>query len=999
MSARALEVLAVVPVKPLRGSKQRLVPALGTRREAFVRALLAQTLFSLAGSERVIGILVVTGDPEVAEEARQAGAQVLLEDVDLNTACARGLAEARVRGVDLCMLIHADLALLSPRSVDALIRAYLERRGTRGEGAIGLVRCKEGTGTNAVLLDPRLPFTPAFGPGSFLAHQRGAGARAVELHSEEAAFDIDTAADLEALAKFAVSARLRPFVDARAEADPMSLVEAPLEALVEKASRLRDEGHDALVSYSRKVFLPLTRLCRDVCHYCTFAKTPRRAGQPFMSVDEAVTAAAAAAKRGCKEALFTLGDRPEARYLLAKTWLAEAGFDSTLHYVAQVAAAVRDQTGLLPHINAGCMSAQEIALLRPVSASMGLMLESVSERLCLKGGPHYGSPDKRPAVRLATIAEAGRQRVPFTTGILIGIGETRAERIDSLLAIRALHEHYGHIQEVIIQNFLPKPGTRMARTTAPTLDELVWTVAVARLLLGRHMNIQAPPNLNPGVLGRLVEAGVNDWGGVSPVTPDYVNPEAAWPEIERLREDTAAAGKILTERLTIYPSYAQAPELWLDPAMRRPVLELSDGGGRAREETWRAGRSIEFPSLAFPPRRARLSPLRKLVGDIIDDSAQDVGVEQITRLFGARDHDFAAVCEAADHLRASTIGNVATYVLNRNINYTNICSYRCSFCAFSKGTRKHEGAEKPYLMDLEEIVARVQEARTRGATEVCLQGGIHPSFTGETYLDILRAIKRAEPAMHVHAFSPLEVSHGAATLGLSLSDFLGLLRDEGLGSLPGTAAEILDDGVRQLLCPDKISTRQWLEVVETAHNVGLRTTATIMFGHVEDYRAWARHLLCLRDLQKRSSGLTEFVPLPFVAHEAPLYKRGRARPGPTFREAVLMHAVARLVLYPHVSHIQASWVKMGRRGMSVALRAGADDLGGTLMNESITRAAGATHGQEMTPEEMHALADSLGRRLVQRTTLYAPASDAHSPRLTQRETKARIQATLSASSS
>ncbi|HTS54390.1 MAG TPA: 7,8-didemethyl-8-hydroxy-5-deazariboflavin synthase CofG, partial [Burkholderiales bacterium] len=604
MSVRALEVLAVVPVKPLRGSKQRLAPALGARREPFVRALLAQTLFALAGSERITGILVVTADPEVAEEARQAGAQVLLEDADLNTACARGLAEARARGADLCMIVHADLALLSPRGVDALIRTYLERRAARGEGAIGLVRCKEGTGTNAVLLDPRLPFTPAFGPGSFLAHQRAAGSRAVELHSEEAAFDVDTAADLEALAKFAISARLRPFVAARgAEADPMSLVDAPLEALVERASRLRDAGHDALVSYSRKVFLPLTRLCRDVCHYCTFAKTPRLAGQPFMSVDEAVTTAAVAAKRGCKEALFTLGDRPEARYQVAKAWLAEAGFDSTLHYVAQVAAAVRDQTGLLPHINAGCMSAEEIALLRPVSASMGLMLESVSERLCLKGGPHYGSPDKRPSVRLATLAEAGRQRVPFTTGILIGIGETRAERIDSLLAIRALHERYGHIQEVIIQNFLPKPGTRMAKAIAPSLDELVWTLSVARVLLGSHMNIQAPPNLNPGVLARLVEAGVNDWGGVSPVTPDYVNPEAPWPEIERLREDTAVAGKILTERLTIYPSYAQAPELWLDPAMRRPVLELSDGGGSAREEAWRAGRSIELPSSGLSARR------------------------------------------------------------------------------------------------------------------------------------------------------------------------------------------------------------------------------------------------------------------------------------------------------------------------------------------------------------------------------------------------------------
>jgi FO synthase len=696
-----------------------------------------------------------------------------------------------------------------------------------------------------------------------------------------------------------------------------------------------------------------------------------------MPVDEAVATAAEGAKRGCKEALFTLGEKPEMRYNVASAWLAEAGFETTLHYVAHVAATVRDRTGLLPHINAGCMTAEEVAMLRPVSASMGLMLESVSERLCAKGGPHYGSPDKLPAVRLATIAEAGRQRVPFTTGILIGIGETRAERIDSLLAIRALHERYGHIQEVIIQNFLPKAGTRMAQAAAAPLEELAWTVSVARILFGPYMNIQAPPNLNPGMLGRLVEAGVNDWGGVSPLTPDYVNPEAPWPEIERLRNDTALAGKILTERLTIYPSYARAPEMWLDPAMRRPVLELSDGSGRGREDSWRAGRSTEVPRFGVVGRRR--ASMSRLLDDIVDRRSEDIGHGEIERLFEARDSDFAAVCAAADHLRASAVGNVATYVVNRNINYTNICTYGCGFCAFSKGKRSREGAEKPYLLDLEEIGARVRDAWARGATEVCLQGGIHPSFTGETYIDILRAVKQAVPAMHVHAFSPLEVWHGATTLGLTLTDYLGRLRDEGLGSLPGTAAEILDDVVRQVLCPDKLNTSRWLEVIETAHNVGLRTTATIMFGHVDDYRAWARHLLAVRDLQKRTGGFTEFVPLPFVANEAPLYKRGRARPGPTFREAVLMHAVARLALYPYISNIQTSWVKMGHDGMRAALQAGANDLGGTLMNESITRAAGAIHGQEMTGEDMRSIASSLGRVLVRRNTLYTHnASDMHS---------------------
>ena len=971
-----MKVWAVVPVKPLSLSKQRLAHVLGPRREGFARALLAQTLFALATARRVARILVVTADPDAAEEARRAGAEVLHQDADLNTACACGLAVSRERGAEACGIFPTDLAFLSPRSVDALISSYLECRRIQGDSIIGFVRSHEGTGTNVVLLDPRLPFTPAFGPESFATHQLAAGSRGKELRCTEAAFDIDTVADLKRLARCGVQvpARLQPLVPATLPVtgtDPTSLIDEPLETLIARASQLRDEGHGDLVTYSRKVFLPLTHLCRDSCHYCTFAKAPRRVAQPFMSLDEAVAVSAAGAKRGCKEALFTLGEKPEARYKVAKTWLAQAGFATTLQYVAQVAAAVRDRTGLLPHINAGCMTADEIAMLRPVSASMGLMLESASHRLCVKGGPHYGSPDKDPAVRLATIAEAGRQRVPFTTGILIGIGETRSERLDSLLTIRDLHERHGHIQEIIIQNFLPKPGTRMANAVAAPLEELVWTVSVARILFGPQMNIQVPPNLNPGVLTRLVEAGVNDWGGISPLTPDFVNPEAPWPEIERLHKETALAGKILTERLAIYPAYARAPEMWIDPGIRPAVLELSDASGLGREDYWRAGRSAELPSSCSPYRRTASIELSKLLEDLVGEDGCDIGEVEVERLFHARDSDFAAVCEAADHVRSHVAGNVATYVVNRNINYTNICSYACGFCAFSKGKLNREGREKPYLLDLNEIGARVTEAWNRGSTEVCLQGGIHPKFTGETYLDILRAVKKAVPGIHVHAFSPLEVLHGATTLGLSVASYLGLLRDEGLGSLPGTAAEVLDDGVRQVLCPDKLNSNQWLDVIQAAHEVGLRTTATIMFGHVDDYRTWAQHLLSLRDLQKRTGGFTEFVPLPFVAHAAPLYKRGRARPGPTFREAVLMHAVARLVLHPHFPHIQTSWVKMGPKGMRAALQAGADDLGGTLMNESITRAAGAIHGQEMTAEDMSAVARSLGRVLVQRTTLYA----------------------------
>ncbi|HEX4378127.1 MAG TPA: 5-amino-6-(D-ribitylamino)uracil--L-tyrosine 4-hydroxyphenyl transferase CofH [Steroidobacteraceae bacterium] len=985
MAAPTLRVWAVVPVKALGASKQRLAEVLGRRREPFVRALLSQTLSALTGARRLAGTLVVTADPQIAEEATLAGAEVCLADVDLNGACVRGLAEVRARGADACMLVHADLALLTSRGVDALVSAYLDRRQQQGSSLIGLVRCKEGTGTNVVLVDPCQPFVPAFGPASFAAHQLAAGTRGYELRSDEAAFDVDTVSDLRRLARAMVPARLRPFVSGSTEIEPMSLLDVPLPVLVNRAARLRDEGHEAIVTYSRKVFLPLTHLCRDVCHYCTFARTPRRLAQAYMSVDEAIRTAAAGAQRGCKEALFTLGEKPELRYTAAREWLNEAGFDSTLHYVAHVAAAVRDQTGLLPHINAGCMTAAEMASLRPVSASMGLMLESTSERLCAKGGPHHGSPDKRPAIRLATIEEAGRQCVPFTTGLLIGIGETRAERIDALLAIQALHERYGHIQEIIIQNFLPKAGTRMAKAEPASTEELIWTIAVARNLFGPQMNIQAPPNLNAGALDVLVQAGINDWGGVSPVTPDYVNPEAPWPEIERLREETAAAGKTLAERLTIYREYVSAPEIWLDPAMRRPVLELSDGSGRGREDAWRAGRSEDAPPMRVS-RRGQSSSLLRMLDELGDRGAERLGIDEVATLFDVRGADYTAVCNAADALRARVVGDTVTFVVNRNINYTNMCTYHCGFCAFSKGTRKHEGAERGYLYDTEEIGRRVSEAAQKGATEVCLQGGIHPSFNGNTYLDILRAVKRAVPAMHVHAFSPLEVWHGAHTNGQTLHAFLQQLRDEGLGSLPGTAAEILDDPVRQVLCPDKISASQWLEVIETAHRVGLRTTSTIMYGHVEDYRAWARHLLALRELQRRTGGITEFVPLPFVAHEAPLYKRGQARPGPTYREAVLMHAVSRLVLHPHIPHVQTSWVKMGRSGIRTALQAGANDLGGTLMNESITRAAGATHGQMLAVEEMRDIAGALDRRLMQRTTLYASRDESQAGRVVSVDT-------------
>ncbi len=749
--------------------------------------------------------------------------------------------------------------------------------------------------------------------------------------------------------------------------------ESDLAALMRAAAALRDRGHGDLVTYSRKVFIPLTQLCRDVCHYCTFAHPPRRGERAYLTPDEVLAIAKAGEAAGCKEALFTLGDKPERRYRAARRELADLGHETTLSYLAEVARLVLAETSLLPHLNPGTMTAAEIAALRQVSVSQGLMLESASARLCQKGGPHFGSPDKRPEARLETIRLAGELGVPFTSGILIGIGETRRERLEALLALRELNDRYGHIQEIIVQNFRAKPETRMADAPEPSLDELLWTIALARLLFGPAMTIQAPPNLSPGVLARLLAAGIDDWGGVSPVTPDFVNPEMPWPQLEALARETGRSAKLLTERLAIYPAFAAQGERWLDPALRKPVLDASDSDGLARTDGWVAGTSAPPPSetpKGAPPHRPDGT-----LGRILDRAraGQTLSEPDIVTLFRARGEAFAAVCAAADELRAEVNGDAISYVVTRNINYTNICYFRCQFCAFSKGKMSENLRGRPYDLDTGEIARRTREAWARGASEVCMQGGIHPDYTGQTYLNICRAVKDAAPDIHIHAFSPLEVWQGAHTLGLAVPDFLAALRDAGLGSLPGTAAEILDDEIRAILCPDKIDTEQWLAVMKAAHGVGLRTTATIMYGHVERPEHWARHLLRLRALQAETGGFTEFVPLPFVHMEAPLYGKGRARKGPTYREAVLMHAVARLALHPHIGNIQTSWVKMGPDGAKACLAAGANDLGGTLMNETITRAAGASHGQEMPPESMEALIGSLGRAPIQRTTLYQPA--------------------------
>jgi FO synthase len=752
---------------------------------------------------------------------------------------------------------------------------------------------------------------------------------------------------------------------------------ADLRTLVRAAAERRDAAHGAIVTYSRKVFIPLTQLCRDVCHYCTFAHRPRKGEAAFLSLEQVLAIARAGVGAGCKEALFTLGDKPELRYRVARDELHRLGHGTTLSYLAEAARVVFEETGLLPHLNPGVLEVSDIAALREVSVSQGIMLESAAERLCERGGPHHGSPDKRPAVRLETIRLAGEAGVPITTGLLIGIGETRAERIEALLKLRDLHDRYGHIQEIIVQNFRPKPGTRMAGAPAPALEELLWTVAVARLLLDPAMNIQAPPNLSPDALSQLVDAGINDWGGVSPVTPDYVNPEAPWPHLDALAQATARAGKELIERLAIYPAYVREMDRWVDAGLRRALLHRVDSDGFPRTDRWSPGMKDPPPAsdLALTVAFREVNP-RGDIAAILSKAkrGQTLREAEIVQLFRTRGKDFAAVCRAADELREEMNGDIVSYVVNRNINYTNICSYRCQFCAFAKGKASENLRGKPYDLPLEEIQRRALEAWQRGATEVCMQGGIHPSYTGATYLRICRGVKAVVPGIHVHAFSPLEVWQGARTLGVSLEEFLAELKRAGLGTLPGTAAEILDDEVRATLCPDKIRTREWIEVMRTAHDVGLRSTSTIMFGHMEKIVHWARHLLRLRALQAETGGFTEFVPLPFVHMEAPIYRKGRARRGPTFREAVLMHAVSRLALHPLIPNIQTSWVKMGPEGVTACLRAGVNDLGGTLMDESISRAAGAAHGQEMAPAMMEDLIHSVGRRPRERTTLYAAST-------------------------
>jgi FO synthase len=795
-----------------------------------------------------------------------------------------------------------------------------------------------------------------------------------------------------------------------------------LRALLACASRVRDAGLEAagrpgIITYSRKVFIPLTRLCRDRCAYCTFATVPGRLDSAFLSPDEVLDIASHGAQLGCKEALFTLGDKPEDRWGAARDWLDAHGYDDTLSYVRAMAIRVLEETGLLPHLNPGVLSWRDFQRLKPVAPSMGMMLETTAARLFKdKGGPHFGSPDKDPAVRLRVLEDAGRSGVPFTTGILIGIGETLAERADAIFAIRKVSREYGSIQEVIIQNFRAKPDTAMRSAPDAELDDLAATIAVSRLVLGPSARVQAPPNLVGEQYQLILDAGIDDWGGVSPLTPDHVNPERPWPQIDELARVTAVAGFTLRERLTVYPPYLREP--WLDPRLGKHVAALADPvTGLAREGALPAGLPWQEPDGGWGESSGRVdlhvtidtagrthdrrADFAEVYGDwdsISERGAAPAQVPAAARpgevaaalrqaerdpaaltdaqaiaLLGADGDDLDALAALADGLRREVNGDDVTYVVTRNINFTNVCYTGCRFCAFAQRRTDADA----YTLSLDQIGTRALEAWEAGATEVCMQGGIHPDLPGTAYFDIAAEVKRRVPDMHVHAFSPMEVMNGVARTGLPLREWLVRAREAGVGSLPGTAAEILDDDVRWVLTKGKLPAADWVEVVTTAHSLGIPTTATMMYGHVDTPAHWVGHLRVIRGIQERTGGFTEFVLLPFIHTSAPIYLAGLARPGVTRRENRAVHAVSRLLLHGAIGSIQCSWVKLGDELCREVLSGGVNDLGGTLMEETISRMAGAANGSYKTISDLSAIVEPLpGRRLRQRTTLYGtPSAD------------------------
>ncbi|MER7330143.1 MULTISPECIES: bifunctional FO biosynthesis protein CofGH [unclassified Micromonospora] len=773
---------------------------------------------------------------------------------------------------------------------------------------------------------------------------------------------------------------------------------------------LREAGRPGVVTYSKKVFIPLTRLCRDRCHYCTFATVPHRLPAAFLDRDEVLAIARAGAAQGCKEALFTLGDRPEERWPAARQWLDERGYDSTLDYLRACAVAVLEETGLLPHLNPGVLSWSELQRLKPVAPSMGMMLETTATRLWSEpGGPHFGSPDKEPAVRLRVLDDAGRVGVPFTTGILIGIGETPAERVDAIFAIRRAHREYGHLQEVIVQNFRAKPDTAMRGMPDAELHDLAATVAVARVLLGPKARIQAPPNLIEGEYDLLLRAGIDDWGGVSPLTPDHVNPERPWPHLDELARQTEKAGFALRERLTIYPEYVRAGDPWLDPRLLPHVGALADPAtGLAVEEARPVGRPWQEPDETYGGRTdlhatidttGRTGDRRGDFDHVYGDWSEVAGkvsvgggggtdrdlraglrlaaddpaalleprhADAALALFAADGPALDELCRLADDVRRAAVGDDVTYVVNRNINFSNVCYVGCRFCAFAQRERDADA----YRLSVEQVADRAEEAWAAGASEVCLQGGIDPKLPVTIYADLIRAIKARVPGMHVHAFSPMEIVTAAAKAGVSVREWLTGLREAGLDTIPGTAAEILDDDVRWVLTKGKLPAAAWVEVVGTAHELGIRSSSTMMYGHVDHPAQWLAHFRVLAGVQDRTGGFTEFVALPFVHTNAPIYLAGLARPGPTWRENRVVHAMARLLLHERIDNIQCSWVKLGDEGTVAMLRGGCNDLGGTLMEETISRMAGSGNGSARTEEQLVAIAAAAGRPARRRTTAY-----------------------------
>ncbi|WP_242889330.1 bifunctional FO biosynthesis protein CofGH [Actinomadura litoris] len=786
---------------------------------------------------------------------------------------------------------------------------------------------------------------------------------------------------------------------------------AQLDDLLAHAARTRDAGLEAagrpgVITYSRKVFIPLTRLCRDRCGYCTFATVPHRLDSPYLSPDEVLEIARQGAAMGCKEALFTLGDRPEDRWRPAREWLDAHGYDDTLSYVRAMAIRVLEETGLLPHLNPGVLTWRDFQRLKPVAPSMGMMLETTATRLFSeRGGPHFGSPDKDPAVRLRVLEDAGRTNVPFTTGILIGIGETVAERADAIFEIRRTMREYGAIQEVIVQNFRAKPDTKMRDTPDAELEELAATIAVTRLVLGPKARVQAPPNLVADQFALMLRAGIDDWGGVSPLTPDHVNPERPWPQIEELAERTAEAGFALRERLTIYPEYVRRGEPWLDPRLAGHVAALADPAtGLAREDAVLEGRPWQEPDGGFEASgRTDLHTAIDTAGRTTDrrddfdevygdwDALKDrmaaptrfdadvkaalaaaerdpagLSDDEALALLHAEGPELDALAGLADDLRREASGDEVTYVVTRNINFTNVCYTGCRFCAFAQRRTDADA----YTLSLQQVGDRVDEAWDAGATEVCMQGGIHPDLPGTAYFDLAREVKRRAPDIHLHSYSPMEVVNGASRADMSIREWLQAAREAGVDSLPGTAAEILDDDVRWVLTKGKLPTDQWVEVVTTAHELGMPTTSTMMYGHVDTPAHWVAHIKLLRSIQERTGGFSEFVLLPFVHHNSPIYLAGLARPGPTARENVAVHALARILLHGAISNIQTSWVKLGDELCARVLRGGVNDLGGTLMEETISRMAGSENGSFKAISELEEIAARAGRPARQRTTLY-----------------------------